>query len=131
MFSYRLACCIPRNCTSLGLNLPPQLIEKVSEAVTEMAIPDISQNICQVILMPHRRGTVGHPRLHIPTEDLEWFVDCGYSAIDIAQTFGVHPNAVRERPEHQLGRPHGYSNLSDHELDELIQKILVQIQAIE
>ncbi|KAG7255106.1 hypothetical protein CRUP_029541, partial [Coryphaenoides rupestris] len=65
------------------------------------------------------RGLLGRPRLNISPETLQWFVDCGYSAVGIAECLGLHPNTIRQRlNEHQLGRRDRYSSISDEDLDQ-------------
>ena len=67
----------------------------------------------------------GRPRFDIPKENLEYLLESGFKATDIATILGVSSKTVARRLE-QYGIPvrTTYSQLSDQDLDLVIQDII-------
>lgn len=75
----------------------PSLIDQAREAAAEVTLQNLpDERYYQFDVLADRRGVMGSllSRLYIPLEDMEWFVNCSYSAVSIAQSLGVHPNTI-------------------------------------
>ena len=69
-------------------------------------------------------GERGRPSFEIAQEQLEYFVQLGFSAKSIAGMLGVSKRTVQRRlHDAQIGISETYSNMTDGELDEIIREI--------
>ena len=68
----------------------------------------------------------GRPRLDVRKEQLEYLLDMGFSGPQIATTIGVSLSTVRRRmAEYGLSVSALYSDITDQELDSIVQEIKV------
>lgn len=119
--------CFLVNARASGVQVNTRVTELVADATNELLQLKLSEEepVFCIDVHPDRRGLLGRPRLNISPETLQWFVDCGYSAVGIAECLGLHPNTIRQRlNEHQLGRQDRYSSISDEDLDQLVAGVL-------
>lgn len=73
--------------------------------------------------------TSGRPRLKIPKEQIELFVDYGFKATDIANMLCVSVKTVHRRlHEYNLSIRKSYASLSDEELDNIVIEISSQFK---
>ena len=71
----------------------------------------------------------GRPRLHIPKEQIELFIDYGFKATDIAKMLCISVKTVHRRlQEYNLSIKNSYSDFSDEELDNVVVEITSQFK---
>lgn len=71
----------------------------------------------------------GRPRLNIPKEQIEFFVEYGFKATDIAKMLCVSVKTVHRRlHEYNLSIKKSYACLSDEELDSIVLEISSQFK---
>ena len=71
----------------------------------------------------------GRPRLNIPKEQIEFFVEYGFKATDIAKMLCVSVKTVHRRlHEFNLSIKKSYACLSDEELDSIVLEISSQFK---
>ena len=71
-------------------------------------------------------GMNGRPKFNIPKEQLEFFIEQGFTVPAIAEILGVSSQTVERRlQQYNLHLRTAYSTLSDHDLDTVINGILV------
>lgn len=69
-------------------------------------------------------GNRGRPRYNITRQQLEYFIDYGFSAREIATLLGVSEATVQRRfQEYKLHTSVAFTPLSDEELDEVVKDI--------
>ncbi|CAB3979268.1 PREDICTED: uncharacterized protein LOC107355137 isoform X1 [Paramuricea clavata] len=71
----------------------------------------------------------GRPRLKIPKEQIELFLDYGFKATDIAKMLCVSVKTIHRRlHEYNLSIKKSYASLSDEELDNIVTEISSQFK---
>ena len=71
-------------------------------------------------------GSSGRPRLDVRKEQLEYLLDMGFTGPQIATTIGVSLSTVRRRmTEYGLSIKALYSDITDHQLDSVVEEIKV------
>ena len=121
------------------LDTPAQLSRMQSEAteivrsclVTVKTLQEVSaRNECSFPSQSPRQlldGSVGRPRYIISLEQLVFLVESGFSVPQIGDLLGVSVRTVRRRmTEFGLSIRARYSNLADHELDEIVHRVQTQ-----
>jgi hypothetical protein len=69
----------------------------------------------------------GRPKFHVPKEQIEGLRKIGFSWTKIAQLIGIsRATLYRRREELEIGYEHGYNDISDSELDGVVQGIVEQ-----
>ena len=72
------------------------------------------------------RGCVGRPRLEITAEQLEYLFGYDLTFRDVAEALGVSESTVKRRArKHGISVRDWRSNMTDHELDEVLRQIKV------
>ena len=74
-------------------------------------------------------GCVGRPRLEITAEQLEYLFGYDLTFRDVAEALGVSESTVKRRAqEHGISVRDRRSNMTDHKLDEVIDKLRQNFQ---
>ena len=110
----------------LGGNLEESLLPHLQEAQQMLAILDNDQYFSCGRYPPPvvETGIRGRPKFYIPKEQLEYFIEYGFKATDIAKMLYVSEKTVYRRlEEHGMSMRTTYSQIAESELDVLIRSI--------
>lgn len=111
----------------LGGNLEESLLCHLQEAQHLLAILDRDVYACSANNLPSvtSTGLKGRPKFGIPKEQLEYFVEYGFKATDIAKMLCVSEKTIYRRlDEFGISMRMSYSTITEAELDDLIRSIM-------
>ena len=111
----------------LGGNLEESLLPHLQEAQQMLAILDKDEYCSCGRYSPPvvKTGIRGRPKFYIPKEQLEYFIEFGFKASDIAKMLYVSEKTVYRRlEEHGMSMRTTFSQITEPELDDLIKSIV-------
>ena len=95
----------------------------VSSILSEVEQQQQKQQSQRNIVAAEGGGCVGRPRLEITAEQLEYRSGYDLTFRDVAEALGVSESTVKRRArEHSISVRDRRSNMTDHELDEVLKQ---------
>ena len=95
----------------------PELLDAMQMQLDNRDVNDIYAPIIR------RFGTSGRPRIAISEQQLQWFVDYGFTAADVARVLSVSTRTVQRRAAEVNISMRRVTPLSDGDIDEAVQRI--------
>ena len=113
----------------VGGNLEDSLLRYLLEAQRMLAIIDKGEDICCSSSLPvMTTGFKGRPKFDIPREQLQYSIDIGFKATDIAKMLCISEKTVYRRLEESgMSIRDTYANMTDQELDDVIKRSITPI----
>lgn len=110
----------------LGGPLEDSLLGYLLEAQRTLSLLDMDDEIGLSRSLPLiKTGFKGRPKFDIPSEQLQYLVDNGFKATDIAKMLCISEKTVYRRlAEHGMSVRDSYANLTEQELDDIVKDIL-------
>ena len=96
----------------------------VSSMLSEVEQQQQQQQSRQNVVAAEGSGRVGRPRLEITAEQLEYLFGYDLTFRDVAEALGLSESTVKRRArEHGISVRDRRSNMTDHELDEVLRQV--------